>query len=69
VFVGHSRKRTGHACRIVDINPCAAGLRGGLHCRLVEGYRGEALWCSLMIRGNEEWNATRKTRTEGGREG
>jgi hypothetical protein len=35
VFVGHSRIRTDHACRILGLNACAAGLRGSLHCDLV----------------------------------
>jgi hypothetical protein len=49
VFVGHSRIRTDHACRILGLNVCAAGLRGGLHCRLVEGDRKQALLCKLVF--------------------
>jgi len=53
VFVGHSRTRTDHACRILGLNACAAGLSGELHCRLVEGDGKQALLCKLAIRGNE----------------
>jgi len=50
---GHSRMRTDHACRILGLNACAAGLSGGLHCRLVEGDGKQALLCKLAIRGTE----------------
>jgi hypothetical protein len=52
VFVGHSRIRTDHACRILGSNVCAAGLRRVLHCDLLIGEDGgQALLCNLELEG------------------
>ena len=67
MFVGHSRIRAGHACRIVCLKACTTGLRG-LHGGLVRGDRiGNKHYCASLRLGVAKGRKRRvKTRTEGG---